>query len=311
MKNMWKTLLSAFLLLLEIFVISLIVITIVFLVMSVVPGANSISSGIADKDLREVIEHKYGYDQDVWHRYIIYLGNLFHGNFGISTSIMPNQEINEFIWARVSTSMSIGLSSLFISYGIGFPLGLFIGQRQGKAADTIASAFTALIVSIPSIVFGLLLLIFGRSVGLPYIFDKENITSYLLPMLVLVLTGTVGVMKFTRVQVVAEVNSQYAKLAAVKGVKKRRFIWIHAIRPTSFLIISGLPGAIMGTIFGSMFIETIFQIPGTGAMLISAITTKDINVIMFIVILLTIITVISFRLRDVLYKLLDPRMRGR
>lgn len=67
----------------------------------------------------------------------------------------------------------------------------------------------------------------------------------------------------------------------------------------------------MGTIFGSMFIETIFQIPGTGAMLISAITTKDINVIMFIVILLTIITVISFRLRDVLYKLLDPRMRGR
>lgn len=311
MKNMWKTLLSAFLLLLEIFVISLIVITIVFLVMSVVPGANSISSGIADKDLREVIEHKYGYDQDVWHRYIIYLGNLFNGNFGISTSIMPNQEINEFIWARVSTSMSIGLSSLLISYGIGFPLGLFVGQRQGKAADTIASAFTALIVSIPSIVFGLLLLIFGRSVGLPYIFDKENITSYLLPMLVLVLTGTVGVMKFTRVQVVAEVNSQYAKLAAVKGVKKRRFIWVHAIRPTSFLIISGLPGAIMGTIFGSMFIETIFQIPGTGAMLISAITTKDINVIMFIVILLTIITVISFRLRDVLYKLLDPRMRGR
>lgn len=311
MQNMRKTLLSALLLLLEIFVISLIVITIVFLIMSVVPGANSISAGITDKDLKEVIEHKYGYDKDVWHRYLIYLGNIFKGDFGISTSIMPNQEINSFIWERVGTSMSIGLSSLLISYGIGFPLGLFIGQRQGKAADTIASAFTALIISIPSIVFGLVLLIFGRSVGLPYIFDKENITSYLLPMIVLVLTGTVGIMKFTRVQVVAEINSQYAKLAAVKGVKKRRFIWVHAIRPTSFLIISGFPAAIMGTIFGSMFIETIFQIPGTGAMLISAITTKDINVIMFIVILLTIITVISFRLRDVLYRLLDPRMRGR
>lgn len=306
-----KKALRAFLFLLEIFVISLIVITIVFLIMSIVPGANSISAGIADKDLKEVIEHKYGYDQDVWHRYIIYLGNIFKGDFGISTSIMPNQEINSFIWNRVGTSMSIGLSSLCIAYGIGFPLGLYVGQRQGKATDTIASAATALIISIPAIVFGLVLLIFGRSVGLPYIFDKQNIVSYLLPMLVLVLTGTVGIMKFTRVQVVAEVNSQYSKLAAVKGVKKRRFIWVHAIRPTSFLIISGLPGAIMGTIFGSMFIETIFQIPGTGAMLISAITTKDINVIMFIVMLLTIITVISFRLRDVLYRLLDPRMRGR
>lgn len=67
----------------------------------------------------------------------------------------------------------------------------------------------------------------------------------------------------------------------------------------------------MTTIFGSMFIETIFQIPGTGAMLFTAITTKDTNVIMFIVMLLTVITVISFRLRDVIYRLLDPRMRGR
>lgn len=120
--------------------------------------------------------------------------------------------------------MSIGLSSLSIAYGIGFPLGLYVGQRQGKLTDTVASGVTALVLSIPAIVFGLVLLIFGRSIGLPYIFDKQNIVSYLLPMMVLVLTGTVGIMKFTRIQVVAEVNSQYSKLAAVKGVKKRRFI---------------------------------------------------------------------------------------
>ena len=85
---------------------------------------------------------------------------------------------------------------------------------------------------------------------------------------------------------------------------------MHAIKPASFLVVSGLPSAFLGTIFGSMFIEVIFQIPGTGAMLFTAISAKDINVIMFVVILLTFITVVSFRLRDVIYVMLDPRMRG-
>lgn len=309
MNKATKISLKSFLVIAEIFLISFIVLTIVFFLMSIMPGSNSITSGL-DPEHKAIIEHKYGYDKSVGFRYLLYIKNIFHGDFGISTSILPNNEISVFIWKRIGTSMSIGIVSLVISYAIGFPLGLYVGQRQGKPVDTVASIFTAIFISIPSIVFSLVLLIIGRSIGIPYIFDKSNLSTYTLPLLAIVITGTAAVMKFTRLQVVNEMNTQYAKLAKVKGVSRRRFIWVHAIKPASFLVVSGLPSAFLGTIFGSMFIEVIFQIPGTGAMLFTAISAKDINVIMFVVILLTFITVVSFRLRDVIYVMLDPRMRG-
>lgn len=309
MNKATKISLKSLLVITEIFVISFIVLTIVFFLMSLMPGSNSLTSGL-DPEHKAIIEHKYGYDKSVGFRFLLYIKNIFHGDFGISTSILPNNEISVFIWKRIGTSMSIGIVALILSYAIGFPLGLYVGQRQGKPIDTAASIFTAIFISIPSIVFSLVLLIIGRAIGMPYIFDKSNLATYTLPLLAIVITGIAGVMKFTRLQVVNEMNTQYARLAKVKGVSRRRFIWMHAIKPASFLVVSNLPSAFLGTIFGSMFIEVIFQIPGTGAMLFTAISAKDINVIMFVVIMLTFITVVSFRLRDVIYVMLDPRMRG-
>lgn len=309
MNKATKISLKSLLVITEIFVISFIVLTIVFFLMSLMPGSNSLTSGL-DPEHKAIIEHKYGYDKSVGFRFLLYIKNIFHGDFGISTSILPNNEISVFIWKRIGTSMSIGIVALILSYAIGFPLGLYVGQRQGKPIDTAASIFTAIFISIPSIVFSLVLLIIGRAIGMPYIFDKGNLATYTLPLLAIVITGIAGVMKFTRLQVVNEMNTQYARLAKVKGVSRRRFIWMHAIKPASFLVVSNLPSAFLGTIFGSMFIEVIFQIPGTGAMLFTAISAKDINVIMFVVIMLTFITVVSFRLRDVIYVMLDPRMRG-
>lgn len=294
----------------EMFILTLAVVTIVYFVMSIVPGANSITAGITDPDIQKTIEHQYGYDRSVAYRYWVYITNVFHGQFGISTSILPNQDISVFVWGKIAISMTIGLSALALSLAIGFPLGLFVGQRQGKLVDTFASTVTAFFISMPSLIFALILLIAGRSWGVPYIFDKGNLATYFLPLIAIVIPGIFGSMKVTRLMVVSEVNAQYSKLAQVKGVKKTRFVWTHAIRPASFLIISGLPGMLVSTMFGSMFIEQIFQIPGTGALLINAITSKDINVIIFIVMMLTILTVGSYKMRDALYKVLDPRMRG-
>ena len=292
----------------EFIVVSWFVLTIVFFLINSVPGATTLTAGLSDAQ-KAAVEAKYGLDKSLLDRYFIYLDNLLHGDIGVSMSFRPGVQINDFLWTRFGTSFTIGIIALFITLVIGVPLGVLVGRSPGKIIDTTSSVVISIIISIPSVVFALLLLIFGRYAGIPYIYEQEQFSTWLLPAFALGLAPSAIYVKYIRTEMNHEINSMHAKFAYLKGETRTGFVIKQALKPSLYPIITFLPGAVLSTFLGGMFVESFFQIPGAGGLLVSSIQVKDYNIILILVTIYAAITVLAFNIRDVLYTVLDPRVR--
>ncbi len=303
----WYMLIKIFL---EFLLISFLVIAIVFFLIDSMPGENGLLKGLDDSQ-RQVVIDKYHLDDPAIQRFGRYVGGLFHGDLGVSSSLFPDRQISTFVWERFGTSFKIGSISVVMTLLIGIPLGILVGKNPGKTVDSVSTVLIAILISIPSMVFGLLLLLLGRSLHIPYIYDATNIASWFLPSIALSLMGSVTYVRFIRTELNEQLNSMHAKFAQLKGVTRSKFVWKHALKPSLFPVVTFFPAVVLGSFIGSIFIERIFQIPGSGAMFLDAIQSKDQNVILFLVITFSLLTILSFILRDALYEIMDPRMRRR
>ncbi|MBT1347291.1 ABC transporter permease [Mycoplasma bovis] len=310
-KSPWiASMLKAFAVILEFFVIAFIVITITFFLINSVPGGTGLTAGL-DEAAKRAVEEKYGLNQPLIIRYGIYLKNIIHLDFGISLSVFPGEKINDFVWVRFYKSFLIGIFSVMLTLVMGIPLGVYVGMNPDKLPDHIATLVVSIFSSIPSLVFALWLLLIGRKLNLPYIFNEKDISTYVLPGLALSLGSIIVYIKYIRTELNRELNSQHCKFCYLKGITKRRFVWTHALKPALFLIATFFPVVIFGSFIGSVFIEQIFFITGSGGLLLNAITSKDFNIILFMVTLFSLLTILSYTCRDALYKIIDPRVRRR
>ncbi|MCE6061337.1 ABC transporter permease [Mycoplasmopsis agalactiae] len=302
------SMLKAFAVILEFFLVAFIVITITFFLINSVPGGTGLTAGL-DEAARRAVEEKYGLNQPLIIRYGIYLKNIIHLDFGISLSVFPGERINDFVWVRFYKSFLIGIFSVMLTLVMGIPLGVYVGMNPDKLPDHIATLVVSIFSSIPSLVFALWLLLIGRKLNLPYIFNEKDISTYVLPGLALSLGSIIVYIKYIRTELNRELNSQHCKFCYLKGITKRRFVWTHALKPALFPIATFFPVVIFGSFIGSVFIEQIFFITGSGGLLLNAITSKDFNIILFMVTLFSLITILSYTCRDALYKIIDPRVR--
>ncbi|UOC57642.1 ABC transporter permease [Mycoplasmopsis bovis] len=310
-KSPWiASMLKAFAVILEFFVIAFIVITITFFLINSVPGGTGLTAGL-DEAAKRAVEEKYGLNQPLIIRYGIYLKNIIHLDFGISLSVFPGEKINDFVWVRFYKSFLIGIFSVMLTLVMGIPLGVYVGMNPDKLPDHTATLVVSIFSSIPSLVFALWLLLIGRKLNLPYIFNEKDISTYVLPGLALSLGSIIVYIKYIRTELNRELNSQHCKFCYLKGITKRRFVWTHALKPALFPIATFFPVVIFGSFIGSVFIEQIFFITGSGGLLLNAITSKDFNIILFMVTLFSLLTILSYTCRDALYKIIDPRVRRR
>lgn len=293
----------------EFFFLAWIVITIVFFLINSVPGESALTIGLTTEEAKKAILAQYGLDRPLGVRYWEYLGNIFIGEFGISTSIRPGVLISSFIWERYLVSFSVGIFSVLLTLAIGIPLGVLVGRKPGGILDNISTVLISIISAVPSLVFGLVLLLIGRSVGLPFIFDINDFITYILPGLSLSLGSIIVYVQYIKVEMNRELNSMHAKFAYLKGATVNRFVWVHALKPSLFPIATFFPFVILGSFTGALFIEQIFQIPGSGSLFFEAIISKDYNVILLLVIIYSITTIVGYTTRDALYILIDPRIR--
>ncbi|UUM19613.1 MULTISPECIES: ABC transporter permease [unclassified Mycoplasma] len=305
-QTIWKI----FKIIAEFFIISFIAITITFFLINAVPGSNPLTAGL-DQAQRKAIEAKYGLDLPIFSRYVNYLIGLTKLDFGISLSLFPEQPITDWIGPRLLKSFYVGIFSVLLTVLIGIPMGIWVGKNPGKFIDNASTVIVSLFSSVPSIVFALMLVFIGRSSGIPYVFNVTNLATYILPGLALSLGSIIVYIKYIRTELNRELNSVHAKFAYLKGVSKSRFVWKHALKPSLFPIATFFPGVIFGSFIGSIFIEQIFFIPGSGATLLQAIQSKDYNVILFLIIFFVVLTVLSYACRDLLYEAIDPRVRRR
>ncbi|MEE3928475.1 ABC transporter permease [Mycoplasmopsis ciconiae] len=293
---------------LEFVVISWIVVTITFFLINSIPGNTGVEDGISE-GAKATIRAQLGLDQPLGVRYINYISGLLRGDLGISLSVFKFEPINSFIWDRLFKSLYVGLWSVCLTVAIGVPVGVIVGKNPDGILDNATTILISIFSSIPSLIFAVLLLIIGRELNMPYIFDFRDFATYMLPGIALSLGSIIVYIKYIKTELNRELNSMHSKFCYLKGLTRSRFVWTHALKPSLFPIATFFPGVVLGSFVGSIFIERIFLITGSGNILYNAITSKDYNIILFQVIFFSLLTILSYTLRDVLYEIIDPRIR--
>lgn len=294
----------------EFFVIAFIVVTVTFFLINSVPGQTGIESGLTEPQ-KLAIRQQLLLDQPLIIRYFDYLKKIFQGDFGVSLSVFPRTPINNFIYDRLVTSLYVGLWSVCLTLLIGVPIGVFVGKRPNGILDSITTVIISIFSSIPSLIFAVLILILGQKLKLPYIFDVKNFATFILPGLALSLGSVIVYIKFIKTELNRELNSMHSKFCYLKGLSRTRFVWTHALKPSLFPIATFFPAVVLGSFVGSIFIERIFNITGSGNTLFNAIISQDYNIILFQVVFFSLLTILSYTLRDILYEIIDPRIRRR
>ncbi len=300
----------------EVISISFVVFTLVFLLFNIIPGEPREISDFTGKGLTQEqydaalneLYIKYHLDGGLFNQYIWALRGFFDGTMGISWSTQV--PIIENFFGRLGISSLIGFTSILLSLGIGIPTGIYLARRETKFSDFVASILSVIAFSIPSFVFALVAVFINYSVGLPFVFDYGNVFMILLPALMIAIPAGFGYTRYLRTSIRAEYKEQYVSLARIKGLSENKILTRHILKPALFPIINYLPFLVVAAFFGSITIESVFSIPGTGNMLINAALEHDQPVMLAITVFYTIFMVLSFFVRDLLIAFVDPRIGG-
>lgn len=289
------------------FVIALVL----FLLLQFMPGSPFNDERLTPDQLL-VLQQKYGLDQPILVQFWNYITNLFKGDFGVSYSISRNAPVASLLQQRVPISVSIGLRSVVIGSLAGLLFGTIAAFNRNTIWDALSTILSVIGVSIPSYVFALgLSYLFGFKIPLfPLIFSPANFEkSIVLPVVALSLASMASVARYARTEMVEILDSDYIQLAESKGVTGFRLYSKHVLRNASISLVTILAPLIVNLMTGSMVVEKIFSIPGLGQLLVQAIQTNDFNVIIAISLVYSAIFTIAMFVVDILYGVLDPRIR--
>ena len=288
-----------------------VIVFVLFMLMKLMPG-----TPFNDEKLTAVqkaaIYEAYGLDKPLLQQFFIYVGNMLHGDFGISYAIQREVPVATIVSDRMVISFMLAIGAVIIGTIVGIILGIVAALNRNTFWDTFATVLSVIGVSIPSFVFCLLLLIlFGVKIPvLPVLYNMNKpIVSSIIPMIALSMGVIANVARFTRTEMIEVLQSEYILLAEAKGISRKNLILHHALRNCLIPVITVLGPIIVGLMTGSMVIEKICGIPGLGSLLVKAIELRDYNVILAVSFLYSILYIVVMLIIDVLYGIIDPRIR--
>lgn len=290
----------------------------IFLLIHLTPGdAAAVMLGVdaTEEQLEELREH-FGLNLPMYQQYFIWISGVFKGDFG--TSYFTNEPVLKSILDHLSPTLSLSVMALFFSVMFAIPLGIAAANRRGTVADQTIMGVTLLGMSVPSFLLGLLLiLLFGVYLGwLPVAGFKplssglwEHLKFLIMPAISLGAIQAALIARMTRTSMLEVLNSNYIKTAQSKGVKRYVIVYKHALR-NAFLPILTVIGQTFGVLVaGAVVTETIFNIPGIGQLIINSVERRDYAVIQGVVLFVTLAYVLINLVIDLLYGVIDPRVR--
>lgn len=293
---------------------------IVFLIMALIPGdpATAILGAFATPENVARINRQLGLDQPLWDQYFIWVGNLLHGDFG--RSYILNRPVLDEVLERFGATLILAGTSLAVCSILGLLAGIVSAVRQFTWADRVITFFVLIGISMPSFFLGLLLiLVFAvqwrllPASGMVAVYgggDVWDIAKHLiLPAATLSVVATGVIARLTRTAMLEVLRQDYVRTARAKGVDERAVIYRHAFKSAlvSVVPVIGIQaGFVLG---GAVYIETVFQWPGIGAMLVNAISTRDILLVQGGVLVVAASYVLFNLVADVVQSLLDPRLK--
>lgn len=256
----------------------------------------------------ERIRASLGLDQPLPVQFAIYLGDLLTGDFG--RSITANRPALDVVAARIPATLELGVPALIISVALGIPLGIWCAQRRGSPFDQFVMSASLAGQSLPSFFIGILLiLLFGVRLGWLPTFGRDSLAHFILPTVVLTLYPLAFIVRLTRTSLLEVLNENYIQTARSKGLHPRRVTYLHALRNALIPVVTVIGLQIAAIISGSAIVETVFAWPGIGQLAVQSIGARDYPVIQTIVLISAAAFGLTNMVVDVVYTLLDPRIR--
>jgi oligopeptide transport system permease protein len=256
----------------------------------------------------EAIRDRYHLDEPFYQQYAIYITNVMQGDFGTD---FRGRSVTELMRDRLPLTIKLALLAFFFEVVIGLTAGIVAGVRKGKFFDSLVLVSTLIVIAIPIFVLGFMAqIVFGLKLGwFPISGYRQGIQSLLLPALVLASLSLAYIARLSRTSLVENLRADYVRTAKAKGMGTRRVIGIHTLRNSLIPVVTYLAidlGALMG---GAIITETIFNLPGLGRAVFDATQAQEGTVVVGIATFLVIVYMLANLLVDVLYGVLDPRIR--
>lgn len=300
--------------LLQSLVTVLILVTIVFLLLRLLPTDYYFTEDqlmkFTDEQKHDALEAAGLLDSSAT-QLLRFYGELARLDFGDSRRIQSGVPVVKVIGSRFEVSMRLGLISLGIALVIGVGIGIIQTRHKDRVLDHVGTAYTIFVNAVPPLVSYSLVLIFGsRVLGLPSMYSTRNVgPSSILPIVCLAMGNIAFYALWTRRYMIDELNKDYIKLARIKGMSTKTIMVKHVLRNAFVPLAQYLPASFLLTIGGSLLVERFFSVPGMGPLMTDAINRYDTSIVQTLVMLYSALSILGVFLGDVLMMLIDPRIR--
>ncbi len=294
-----------------------VVLTLVFVVVRVLPGDPAVAAlgDYASKEAVHALREKMGLNDPLWRQYLGFIGDLFRGDFG--TSLVNGYPVGDQIRKVIPYTLELTLTAILFGYIFGIPMGISAAVRRNSFVDYFNRVFSLVGLSVPAFYLGVLLmyvfsikLMWFPVVGGGELTDlKDNLRHLFLPALSLGLIMTAYVTRMTRSSLLEILREDYVRTARSKGLTRRIVLYKHALR-NALIPIVALGGLYAVVLIGSsVMIEIVFSRPGLGKLMVGAIKQRDYTTLQSVMVFYAFIVVIINLLTDLVYGLIDPRIK--
>ncbi len=251
----------------------------------------------------------WGLDQPVWIQYFHYFGAILQGDLG--RSMRDGRDAIVLVAERIPATLALTLPALAIKVGLGIPAGITAALHRNSFIDRAVMMLAVAGFTVPSFVLGLLLvLVFAVQLGWLPSGGQDSWRHAILPIITLGVGGAAVLARFTRSAMLEVLGQPYIRTASAKGVPWRSVVWGHAL-PNAAIPTVTIVGFMVGSLIaGAVVVESVFSWPGVGRLLVVAVANRDLAVVQCVLLLVAITMVTSNLIVDLLYGLLDPRLRN-
>ena len=284
-----------------------IICAITFFSMNAIPGGPFEGEKALSPDVKAVLMERYNLDKPVGEQFILYLGNMLHGDFGVS--LKTGRDIATTVLESFAISAKLGGMAALVALILGLILGSTAALLRNRWPDRVIVFFSTLATAVPSFVLAtLLLLVFCIQLGWIPVWSTSD-PNYVLPVISLAMYPMAYITRLTKSSMLDALGQDYVRTARAKGVAQWKVIFKHGLKNALIPVITYVGPMLAFILTGSLVVENIFTIGGLGSKFISGITNRDYPMIMATTIFLATLMVALNLISDLVYKLVDPRIK--
>lgn len=286
-----------------------VVATLTFFLMNLVPGGPFVAEKSISKEAQAALAAKYGLDKPIMERYATYMTDFIKGDMGLSLR-QRGRTVNDIIFSKFPVSARLAGVAVLVALLIGIPLGCISAYNRGKFADNFIIVLATCGIAIPSFITSVFLLYtFGSKLNILPTIGLNSVSAYIMPVTALAFYPTAYITRLMRSSLLDVMGQDYIRTAKAKGLSNFKILFKHALRNAVLPVITYVGPMLANMMTGSFVVEKIFTIPGLGRDFVSAITNRDYTMIMGTTIILATLIITANVVVDILYKVIDPRIK--